>query len=58
MFDVWQIIVTAAVAFALGWAWARYREPSIRERLTHCETSLSIWDNTRSSEYWLRYGKR
>ena len=29
----------------------------LRQRLFDCETSLNVWDDTRDSEYWLRYGE-
>lgn len=55
MFEWWHIISTAIIFFGLGWAYAAYREPSIQQRLKHCEISLRIYDNQRCSEYWLRY---
>ena len=29
----------------------------LRQRLFDCETSLNVWDDTRDSEYWMRYGE-
>ena len=30
----------------------------LRERLFDCETSLAVWDETNTSEYWERYPAR
>lgn len=50
---IFLILVAFLAGFEIG-VRLRYE----KQRLSLCETSLSIWDNTRSSEYWLRYPQK
>lgn len=48
----WEQMYEAMKAEALGLSQEKER---LRQRLADCETSLGIWDPTRTSEYWMRH---